>query len=207
MDRALRLVAGGDLKPQDMAVLWCLASAIDRQTGECVRRYGTIAEACGVSRATIVRAIARLKAADVIEIRERYFGTRRGKVATAFRLGGLSQAQASSQLNRGSVHQCTGNSPSRVFHIPDGGPGQQNWSQAVDWSELETWLAKAGRYAARWGYGAEGLAAEDLQRLRQEKGDTRLLRAIEIAKAKGLFGEVLCDFLENTWGAPGRRTA
>ena len=60
MDAALRLVAAGDLQPQDMAVLWYIASSLDRQTGEAIRRYQTIADGCGMSRATAVRAMARL---------------------------------------------------------------------------------------------------------------------------------------------------
>ena len=91
MDAALRLVEAkpedGKLLPQDRAVLWYIASSLDRQTGEAIRRYQTIAEGCGMSRASVVRAMARLKAAGVIEIRERYFRGRRGKVATAYRLG------------------------------------------------------------------------------------------------------------------------
>ena len=228
MDAALRWVEVGELQPQDMAVLWYIASSLDRQTGEAIRRYQTIAEGCGMSRARAVRAMARLKAAGVIEIRERYFRNRRGKVATAYRRGAApppgvqtttprgaihdtSGAQVGSQVNRGSVHECTGNSPSHDFHNPVGGPDQLandasgTAGDPVTWSDIAAWLHRAGCYAQQWGHGSEDLAKQDLDRWRREKGDRAVLRAVELAQEIGLPRNPLLDFLENTY--PGGRRA
>jgi DNA-binding transcriptional ArsR family regulator len=219
MDAALRLVAAGDLQPQDMAVLWYIASSLDRQTGEAIRRYQTIADGCGMSRATAVRAMARLKDAGVIEIKARYFRNQRGKMATAYRLGALppprrataaDEAQIGAQVNRGSVHECTGNGASHDFHIPVGGPSQRASNSTepddgVDWGEIESWLSDAGQYVKRWGFGAEGLAKEDLDRWRREKGERAITRAIANARAKRLYGEVLIDFLEKTYASGAGR--
>jgi DNA-binding transcriptional ArsR family regulator len=230
MDAALRLVEAGELQPQDMAVLWYIASSLDRQTGEAIRRYQTIAEGCGMSRASAVRAMARLKAAGVIEIRERYFQGRRGKVATAYRLGAVpspgvqsttsrgaihdtSGAQVGSQVNRGSVHGCTGNSPSHDFHNPVGGPDQHandaegTAGDPVTWSDTVAWLHRAGCYAQQWGSGSEALAEEDLDRWRRQKGDRAILRAVEKAQELGLYRNCLLDFMENTYPARRRGAA
>ncbi len=230
MDAALRLVEAGDLQPQDMAVLWYIASNLDRQTGEAIRRYQTIADGCGMSRATAVRAMARLKAASMIEIRERYFQGQRGKVATAYRLGavptsgvqsttsrgairGPSEASVGSQVNRGSVHGCTGNGPTHNFHIPVGGPDQHandangRASDPDTWSDVASWLHRAGCYRKQFGHGSEALAEQDLDRWRREKGDRAILRAVEKAQELGLYGNCLLDFMENTYPAGRRATA
>ena len=237
MDAALRLVeaepAEGKLRPQDMAVLWYIVSNLDRQTGEAIRRYQTIADGCGMSRATAVRAIARLKAAGVIEIRERYFSDRRGKVATAYRLGAdhpgrtstparadidarqggqndRPEAQVGSGVNRGSVHECTGNSLSHDFHIPVEIPDQRTndatgtAGDPVTWSETAAWLHRVGCYEQQWGYGSDALAEADLDRWRREKGDRAVLRAVENAQELGLYRNCLIDYLEKTYPA-GRR--
>ena len=230
MDAALRLVEAGDLQPQDMAVLWYIASNLDRQTGEAIRRYQTIAKGCGMSRATAVRAMARLKAAGMIEIRERYFQGRRGKVATAYRLGavptsgvqsttsrgaihGPSEASVGSPVNRGSVHECTGNGPSHDFHNPVGGPDQHandakgTAGDPVTWSDIASWLHRAGWYGKQWGHGSEALAEQDLDRWRREKGDRAVWRAVEKAQELGLYRNCLLDFMENTYPAGRRATA
>ena len=118
MDVALNFVKGGELKPGDLVVLWLICTKMDNRTGECTRRYEAIAGDCGISRATAVRAIARLKAAGLLEIRERYYKQSRGKTATAFRLSAVN-ANVCSPVNRGSVQACT-TMESRLSRIPDG---------------------------------------------------------------------------------------
>ena len=160
-------------------------------------------------------AIARLKAAGLLEIRERYYKQSRGKTATAFRLSAVN-ANVCSPVNRGSVQACT-TMESRLSRIPDGRDqlstqalsGQQAVSNPraspttvagdEEWNEVAAWLARRGRYVERWGFGAESIAAEDLEKMRQSKGEAALRKAIGIAKDKNLYGEVLTDFLANTF--------
>ena len=62
------------------------------------------------------------------------------------------------------------------------------------------WLIEQGQYLRQWRFGADALAKEDLERWRREKGDRRLLSAIERTKQHRLYGASLIDFLENTYG-------
>ncbi len=156
MDRALDLVSDGELKPDDMAVLWFLCTSMGNWTGECVRRYETIAESCNVSRTTAVRAIARLKSFGLIGIRERFYKKSKGKTATAYRLGALPPkakpaARIGSRMNQGSVHRCT-TMVSRLSRIPTGDQHSEKYreqgsprasgapaepSSDAEWSELK----------------------------------------------------------------------
>ena len=74
-----------------------------------------------------------------------------------------------------------------------------------DWAE---WLAREGRYR-RFGPGpgeAYGLALDDLDRWRRDKGDGPILQALKRAKREKLYGDSLTDFMQNTW-ADGARSS
>ena len=197
VERALSLVPEGVLKPGDITVLVYMASSIDSETGLCIRYYKKIASSCGISRATAVRAVARLKASGLIEAQCRYAQTSKRKLSTAFKLVIHTEASVGPRASRPPVQERASNS-SHVYIYPSGKQSIER-SGSVDWSEHVDWLTKAGRYHDAWGFGAESLAAEDLQRLREEKGDGQLLRVIGIAREKRLYGPVLRNFLKHTW--------
>ncbi len=220
MDRAMDFVQAGEIKQQDVAIFWYICTSLDGETGEAIRRYETIAEACGLSRRTAIRAIDRLKAVGLVVSRARSYKKTRGDLANAYSLGiEAFPSRSGSQMSPGECHERHSIS-SQNLHIPNGNqhanpkseepsstghaiPGPTNQVPDVDWEELASWLAKFARFEERYGFGAAGLARDDLERLRDTKGDKALLRAIEIAKAKKLYGEPLEDFLRKTW--PTRR--
>ncbi|MHA1537412.1 MAG: winged helix-turn-helix transcriptional regulator [Alphaproteobacteria bacterium] len=209
IEAALRACQAGDCQPQDVAVVAYIVSAIDRSTGECARHYATIADGCGMSRSAVGRSIKRLVDAGVIE-RARRFARNKAQIATAFTIGGPildAIAQRTSRPPRAiggtpPSHQRDAKLSSRDSLYPDGrGPAKvaRQGEEEADWRVHADWLVGAGQYAKRWGYGAEALARDDLDRWRREKGDKAILKAIARAGCSGLHGERLWDFLENTW--------
>ena len=128
-------------------------------------------------------------------------------------------------------HERDTNSPSRHLQYPDGERDQYQfagkskkpshppdddgqlkdrlrqigveWSER-DWGDDKEWLAENGPYAS-YGYGHEQLAIDDLERWRCEKGDHAIGKAIDFAREKHMYGEVLIDYLEKTWPAKGRK--
>lgn len=212
MDHAMKLCAAGDLVPADMAVLWFICTNMDNESGQAVRLYSTIAAGCGMSRSAVGRSLKRLKDAGVVEVTPRK-ARHCGQVASAFRLSAEAvaakarPADAGAETDPGVPHVGRPPSPERDGHIstshllsfPNGRPRQSACKPEVDWMETQDWLAEAGKYHERWGYGSRDLAVSDLDRWRSQKGDARILKAIETARAKGLYGAVLIDFLEKTW--------
>ena len=67
MDHALKLCAVDELRPDDMAVLWFIATSMDNQTGETIRRYSTIAAGCGMSRSAVGRSLKGSVRANCLE--------------------------------------------------------------------------------------------------------------------------------------------
>ena len=206
IEATLAACQAGDCQPQDVAVVAYIVSAIDRSTGVCARHYATIADGCGMSRSAVGRSIKRLVDAGVVE-RAARFARNRAQIATAFKIAStITKAIATRNPRPASgtppSHQRDTKLSSRCSQYPDGrrpskvarqGEGEADWRMHADW------LAEAGQYARLWGYGAEALARDDLDRWRREKGDRAMLKAIATAKALGLHGERLHDFLENTW--------
>lgn len=91
-------------------------------------------------------------------------------------------------------------------------PAHQEDEAAVtakeNWTEHAEWLAREGRYR-RYGPGpgeAYRLARDDLDRWRGDKGDQAILEAIRRAKALGLSGDNLIDFLASTHPAKRQRS-
>ena len=231
MDHALKLCVAGELKPDDMAVLWFIATNMDNQTGETVRIYGTFAARCGMSRSSIGRSLKRLKDAGVIEVTPRY-ARHSGRVCSAFRFSkeavkakalpeaGSGKARgpsAEAASGKGSINvQNMGHPPSqerdasystsRLHSFPNGRPGQSACKPEADWTAIEDWLVEAGRYR-QWGYGSRSCAVDDLERWRRENGDGRILSAINKAKEKCLYGAVRIDFLNNTWSGRSKGAA
>lgn len=213
MDRAMAMVGQG-LTMQDVGVLYYLCSSLDGQTGEAVRRYQTIADAGDFSRATAVRCIQRLKAAGLVEIRQRFYnkrGATRGQVATAFRLGATALAEVGAQVNRGSVHSCTTNSPSRSFHNP-GEPAQEK--QAVQGEPRNgpseaVQASMAARIVERSNAGGTNYhdlksAHDDLRSWASSKGWQAITAALGRAESvgpngRGLRGAAFIDYLNDTY--------
>jgi len=195
----------GACQPQDVAVVAYIMSAIDRRTGECVRHYQTIADGCGMGRGSVGRSIKRLVDAGIIE-RSARFARNRAQIATAFTIG----TKITDDIAR-RPRPVSGTPPSherdtkwlshRSLNPVGSGPAKVARQREVeaDWGAHADWLTMAGQYAKRWGYGADGLAQTDIDRWRREKGEQAILKAINTARATGLHGERLCDFLENTW--------
>ncbi len=213
IEAALKACERGDCQPQDVAVAAYLVSNIDRATGECARHYETIATGCGMSRSAAGRSIKRLVDAGVIERAPR-FARNRGQIATAFKIGahileGILERSSGrprpTGRTRPSHKRDTNGSSSRISQFPIGVPGQPAKPESADWEHTAEWLYKAGQYR-KHGFGADSLARDDLDRWRKEKGDVAMLKAIATAQAKRLYGDLLLDFLENTWPAKGRKS-
>lgn len=174
-----------------------------------------------MGRSTVIDALRRLSDAGVITIEARH--ARNGaKIANDYRLGDCA-FERNSCVQKGDPPVQDSNTHSSQRHlIPIGNqlrkasnrygsakdsPGEDRADQAAklsgesapraDWDDLATWLYRQGKYTEQWGFGARALAVDDLERLRREKSHGPLLRAIEIAKSKRLYGEVLISFLEN----------
>lgn len=188
-------------KPQDVAVVAHVVSSIDRATGYCTQHYQTIADGCGMSRSAAGRSIKRLVDAGIIERAPRH--ARNGaQISTAFTI---------------SRHPKQGTPPSQERHAYFGSshdslnPGRpsKNRDRATkperpqgsefDWSEAREWLRKTVNYPELFGDGAGYMASDDLVRWRGKCGDRAVIKAIENARANGLKGGRLLDFMENTW--------
>lgn len=206
MDAVADACQRGECQPQDAMILWSILTGIDRETGECTRHYETIGARCGMSRSAAGRSIKRLVDAGIIERKARA-ARNRGQIATAFTVAGRPARgtppsrirDAHKGISQGLLYPMEGR-PIAGKASMGAPPGPE-----PDWNELADWLAEAGQYRKQWGTGAEELAVEDLQRWRGDKGDRAILRAINTARDRGLFGPNLIDFLEKTY--PGRRTA
>ena len=73
-----------------------------------------------------------------------------------------------------------------------------------EWEAEVEWVAQHGNYR-EYGCGYEGLAVDDMERWRQEKGETAVLSAVRRAREKNLFGPNLTDFLKHTFPQKRRR--
>lgn len=226
MDHAQRLVASGDLQPSDMAVLWFVCTSIDNQTGQAIRKYQTIADACGMSRASVVRALNRLDVAGVIDRKARYAVSHRGQIATAFTLGAHAfvAAAGGSRVNQGVVHQRPTKSPSHLHEIPGGPPANKqvrhegmrdgpNPSSTDPPSpadeEFEDMAAELMERANANGANYYDLPAaiQEVADWRAAKGDRAIRKAWQRATAYGLKGKSLIDFMEETYPERRRRVA
>ncbi len=231
IQQAQRLCKTKECRPCDVAVLAYLTDSMDNKTGIARRCVRQIAQQCGMGRSTVIDALGRLTDAGVITIEARH--ARNGaQIASDYRLGDCA-FESNSSVQKGDPPVQDSNTHSSQRHlIPIGNqlrkasnrygsakdsPGEDRADQAAklsgesapraDWDDLATWLYRQGKYTEQWGFGARALAVDDLERLRREKGHGPLLRAIEIAKSKRLFGEALISFLENTYATRRRRSS
>ena len=209
IEHALQCCELGQCKPADVAVVAYLASHMDNETGECVRKYQTIAKGCGMGRSALIHSLKRLEDAKVIRRQERY-GGRIGRRAYGYHLGELPDQAPQTGTHASEIRTSEVRNPNLQVvssqHSLDS-PGDQSSSQNVDWDKHADWLAEVGQYGKRYGFGGEAGAAEDLATWCEDVGEQRLLAAIARAREKGLYGATLEDFLANTWGKGQRRRA
>ena len=56
IEHTLRYCERGLCRPCDVAVVAFIANNMDNATGECTRKYSTIASGCGMGRSTVAEA-------------------------------------------------------------------------------------------------------------------------------------------------------
>ena len=78
MDHALALLAAGQLKPVDLAVLWTIASSTDNRTGICERSQNWLAGRLGCDPRHLRRSIHRLTVEGLIAGEQQLHKGRRG---------------------------------------------------------------------------------------------------------------------------------
>lgn len=212
MDRAVELRQEKEINDGDMTVLWYLLSSIDRRSGEACRRTATIADRTGRSERAVRYSLARLEACGLVE-REAQFGYRtRGQRANVYTLRDSDDGAESGQLSAGAPAQdCrlgaeAGCRPlSRCSSSPILKPSDAGARESAppepeaesDLSELADKLARSGDYRSQYGFGFEGLAYDDLTQLRNLGGFGGVLRCLQEARQRGLYGAVLREHVES----------
>lgn len=214
---AMAPIRMGALKASDFLVLFYILDSIDRRDGDAQRLHRTIAFETGLSRETVKRAIRRLVEAEILVVEPQFLRGSKERRANRYRIapdllpkrpprrtsgprGRVTEGPVSSHYKNIPSSDSPGHKPAaRLDGLGD--PAEPTDAEPSgthdDLEEVKRYLHLRGQYDERHGSFSYRLASDDIEELRASVGRAGVMRCIEEAKRRGLFGRMLEEHVQS----------